>query len=87
MTRLYPPEGWDFTFLEDSADAMAFNATRCYYLDTLSVLGALELTAAFCKSDKIMAEQFPRSIRFLREGTMAGGAAACDVRYCRVGRG
>jgi len=82
--KQFPREGWDFTPVENSGRRVAFNATRCYYLKTLTDLGAPELTASFCKTDDVMAECFPPSICFVREHTLGRGDEVCDFQYCRV---
>jgi hypothetical protein len=82
--RDFPKEGWDFTWLEDSDQALAFNATHCFYLDMLTQYGAPELTAAFCSTDDLLANAFPESIRFVRKGTLARGDPCCDYRYERA---
>ncbi|HEY6073367.1 MAG TPA: L-2-amino-thiazoline-4-carboxylic acid hydrolase, partial [Anaerolineales bacterium] len=84
IMRSYPTEGWDFAYLENSEDRIAFTATRCFYLNTLTKYGAPELTASFCKTDDAMAEAFPPSIRFIRPHTLGRGDALCDFQYCRV---
>ena len=43
IMRSYPAEGWDFAYLENSEDRIAFNAARCFYLNTLAQYGAPEL--------------------------------------------
>lgn len=86
MMKKFPAEGWDFTFVENSADRVAFNATRCFYLNTLTAYGAPELTASFCKTDEVMAELFPPSVRFVRLHTLGRGNELCDFQYCRVGK-
>lgn len=82
--RSFPAEGWDFEYIERSDERIAFNATRCFYLDTLRTYGAPELTASFCKSDDVMAELLPSSIIFVRPHTLGRGDALCDFQYCRV---
>ncbi len=82
--KAYPAAGWDFTYLENSRDRFAFNATRCFYLITLTAYGAPELTPSFCKMDDVMAEAFPPSVRFIRLHTLGRGDALCDFQYCRV---
>ena len=82
--KQFPVEGWETTYVENSADRVAFNMTRCFYLDTLTAYGAPELTASFCESDEVMAELFPPSIRFVRPHTLGRGDALCDFQYCRV---
>ncbi len=84
MMRSYPAEGWDFSHLENSDDRVAFNATRCFYLNTLTRYNAPELTASFCRTDDVMAEALPPSIRFIRPHTLGRGDALCDFQYCRV---
>jgi hypothetical protein len=84
MMKKFPVEGWDFTYIENNDDKIAFNGTRCFYLNTLSAYGAPELTASFCKSDDVMAELFPPEIRFIRPHTLGRGDELCDFQYCRV---
>jgi hypothetical protein len=82
--KQFPVEGWEITYVENSADRVAFNMTRCFYLNTLTAYGSPELTASFCKSDEVMAELFPPSIRFVRPHTLGRSDALCDFQYCRV---
>ncbi len=84
MMKKFPVEGWDFTYVENNPEKVAFNATRCFYLKTLTAYGAPELTASFCKTDEIMAELFPASIRFVRSQTLGRGDQVCDFQYCHV---
>lgn len=84
MMKTYPAEGWDFDYVENNDTVVAFNATRCFYLKALTANGAPELTASFCKTDDVMAELFPPSIRFVRPHTLGRGDAVCDFQYCRV---
>lgn len=83
MMKKFPSEGWEIVYIEDSNERVAFNMTRCFYLNTLTAQGAPELTASFCKSDEVMAELFPPSIRFVRLHTLGHGDAVCDFQYCR----
>ncbi len=80
--QAFPAAGWDFDFVENSPERIAFNGTRCFYLQTLTAYGAPELTPAFCKTDEVMAELFPPSIRFVRTQTLGRGDAVCDFQYC-----
>lgn len=84
MIQAYPPEGWEYTWLQDDSERIAFNYSRCFYLDTLTALGAPELTPSFCKTDEAMAECFPAGVRFAREHTLARGDELCDFQYIRV---
>jgi hypothetical protein len=84
VMKQFPPEGWDINYIKDNADRIAFNMTRCFYLNTLTDLGTPELTASFCKSDDVMAECFPPAIRFVRLHTLGRGDDVCDFQYCHV---
>jgi hypothetical protein len=84
MMKKFPIEGWDFTYVENNSEKVAFNATRCFYLKTLTAYGAPELTASFCKTDEVMAELFPPSVRFVRAHTLGRGDQICDFQYCHV---
>lgn len=84
MMKKFPVEGWDFIFVEDNPDQVAFTTTRCFYLKTLTAYGAPELTAAFCKTDEVMAELFPPEVQFIRPHTLGRGDELCDFQYCRV---
>ncbi|MHB8134681.1 MAG: L-2-amino-thiazoline-4-carboxylic acid hydrolase [Anaerolineaceae bacterium] len=84
LMKQFPREGWDTTFIENSPNRIAFNMTRCFYLNSLTTLGAPELTPSFCKCDDDMAECFPRDIRFVRQHTLGRGDNLCDFQYCRV---
>jgi hypothetical protein len=86
MMKAFPAEGWDFEYVEDSDDRIAFNGTRCFYLNTLTAYGVPELTASFCKTDDVMAELFPPDVRFVRLHTLGRGDDVCDFQYCRVPR-
>ena len=84
LMKQYPAEGWDIAYVENSNDRIAFNITRCFYLNTLTAYDAPELTASFCKGDDLMAECFPPGIRFVRLHTLGRGDELCDFQYCRV---
>jgi hypothetical protein len=84
VMKKYPAVGWDIALVEDSNERVAFDITRCYYLNTLIALKAPELTASFCKGDDVMAELFPTSLSFIRPHTLGRGDQVCDFQYCRV---
>jgi hypothetical protein len=77
----FPAEGWDFRWIENSFLRIAFDCTSCFYLKTLSELGAPELTASFCQGDDVMGEMLPPSIVFRRTQTLGRGGVCCDFRY------
>ena len=84
VMKKYPADGWDIALVENSDERVAFDITRCYYLNTLTAFKAPELTASFCKGDDVMAELYPASIRFERAHTLGRGDQVCDFQYCRV---
>jgi hypothetical protein len=83
IMKQFPAEGWDITYGEINDDKIAFNITRCFYLNTLTAYGAPELTASFCTCDDVMAECFPPAIRFKRPHTLGRGDELCDFQYIR----
>lgn len=84
MAAEFPEEGWDFTWTEDSPTRVAFDARRCFYLNTLTAYEAPELTPVFCACDEWEARGFPPSIRFERSTTLARGGERCDFCYRSV---
>ncbi len=85
MKFYYPETGWEIRWDEDSSQRMAFNISRCFYLDVLSAYGVPELTPMFCETDDRLAESFPSQIRWRRKGTLGRGDSLCDFCYERNG--
>lgn len=77
----FPAEGWDRQTVEDSEQAIAFDYTRCFYLDMLTRYGAPELTPLFCRTDDWLAEALPAAIRWERTKTLGRGDDVCDFRW------
>ncbi|CAG0926641.1 hypothetical protein TFLX_00143 [Thermoflexales bacterium] len=84
MHLSYPPAGWEMEWVENSAQRVAFNIQRCFYLNTLTAYGAPELTRLFCQMDDVVYEALPPSIKWERTGTLARGYAACDFCYRHI---
>ncbi|GAA4988060.1 L-2-amino-thiazoline-4-carboxylic acid hydrolase [Pseudonocardia tropica] len=78
VPRLFPAPGFAVTWRRDDEWGLAFDFTGCLYLDVLRHHGAAELTPVFCHGDRLAYAAMPRSVRFERTGTMAGGASCCD---------
>ena len=79
--RLYPGPGWQATWRERSPDRVAFDFTRCYFLDMLRQLDATALAPAYCApDDALYADLHPR-LRWARSGTLATGAPVCDFCF------
>jgi SAM-dependent methyltransferase len=81
----FPKAGWDFAWIENSSRRIALDIRSCFYLQTLTALGAPELTASFCQTDDWMGEMLPPGITFRRTRTLGRGDDRCDFRFCRVG--
>jgi hypothetical protein len=86
MRRNFPAEGWETEWVEASGEALAFNMTRCFYLDVLVEYGAPELTALYCKMDDLVYEDVSPHVKWDRKHTLGRGDECCDFRYERVRR-
>lgn len=83
MKISFPEEGFQTEWIETSKDRLAFNMTGCFYLDTLTTLGAPELTEVFCNADDYIYEDVSPHIEWGRKQTMGKGASHCDFRFIR----
>lgn len=86
MRTIFPPAGWRTVPARDDAHCYGFDVVGCWYHETLTKLGAPELTAVFCKMDDYLAGLVPASIVWSRQGTIGTGAERCDFRWCRAMR-
>lgn len=82
MRRDFSPPAFGVRWIEDSAQRVRFDMTRCYYLDTLTTLGIPELTGLFCHGDEVMYGGLGH-LRFVRSGTLAQGCDRCDFCFER----
>lgn len=82
---LFPKQGWEYQMIEDSPQRLAFNFSRCFYLDVLTAYGAPELTALYCHIDDVAYASLPPRITWERTTTLARGGPYCDFCW-RVGR-
>ena len=75
----------DYTVIEQSEDAFAFDVTRCRYAEFYKELGEAELGFLLvCSADFDTAEGFGGDIALTRTQTIMQGAPHCDFRYRRV---
>jgi hypothetical protein len=75
----------DYTVIEKSEDAFAFDVTRCRYAEFYQELGEPELGFLLvCSADFDTAEGFGGDIELTRTQTIMQGASHCDFRYRRV---
>ena len=85
LTRLvYPPSGWQVEWLETSRQRIAFDMTGCYYLETLTQLGAGELTPVYCRVDDVLYEDLSPELSWHRTTLLATGGERCDFRFERL---
>jgi hypothetical protein len=84
LTRLtYPPSGWRAEWLEVSRNRIAFDMTGCFYLDTLTQLGAPELTPVLCRVDDLLYEGVSPELTWRRTTMLSTGGERCDFRFER----
>jgi hypothetical protein len=75
----------DYTVIEQSEDAFAFDVTQCRYAEFYQELGEPELGFLLvCSADFDTAEGFGGDIELTRTQTIMQGAPHCDFRYRRV---
>ncbi|MDH5373351.1 MAG: L-2-amino-thiazoline-4-carboxylic acid hydrolase [Acidimicrobiia bacterium] len=87
LTRLvYPSPGWQVEWLETSRHRIAFDITGCFYLDTLTHLGAQELTPVYCRVDDILYDGVSPELTWRRTTMLATGGERCDFRFERLRR-
>jgi hypothetical protein len=82
MRRYFSPPAFGVRWIEDSAQRVRFDMTRCYYLDTLTTLGIPELTGLYCHGDEVVYGGLSH-LRFARMGTLAQGCDRCDFCFER----
>lgn len=83
----FPDAGWKKEWVENSADALAFNMHSCFYLDVLAEHGVRELTTIYCKFDDLMFNNMPPSIRWERTETLGRGHQMCNFRWSNQATG
>lgn len=69
-------------WVEQSAERLAFNVTRCRYAESYRAMGLGELGDTLsCNRDAEFCHGYNPEIRFERTQTIMGGAKFCDFRY------
>jgi hypothetical protein len=75
-------EALSIELIEESAQAFAFNVTRCRYAEMYRDLGIPLLGPILsCSRDFALIEGFNPRIRLTRTQTLMAGAPFCDFRY------
>jgi predicted ArsR family transcriptional regulator len=68
--------------LEQTADRLSFNVTRCRYAEMYRALGIPEMGALLsCNRDASLVEGFNPDVQLTRTQTIMGGATHCDFRF------
>lgn len=78
MRAGFPAEGWDVRWRDEGSQCIAFDVSRCFYLDTLASYGVRELTPLYCRSDDLLMALLPPTITWERSGTLGRGQDRCD---------
>lgn len=77
----------EIQILEQSADRLSFDVTRCRYAEMYRALGLADLGASLsCQRDFALAQGFNPEIELTRTQTIMGGAPSCDFRFRMAGR-
>jgi predicted hydrocarbon binding protein len=70
--------------LQQDAEHLSFDVTRCRYAEMYRALGIPELGAVLsCNRDAALVEGFNPHVTFVRTQTIMQGATHCDFRYRR----
>ena len=73
--------------LEQDAEKLSYNVTRCRYAEMYRELGIPELGAILsCGRDAALIEGFNPTVQLTRTQTILGGATHCDFRYRATGK-
>lgn len=84
--RKYPDEGWAKDWNQNDQEAIRFTMKSCFYFQTLTRLGAPELTASFCRVDDFIYSEMSPHIEWRRTLTIARGNEYCDFCFANARR-
>ena len=72
----------EIDLIEQSADRLSFNVTRCRYAELYRALGLADLGGSLsCQRDFALVEGFNPAIALERTQTLMEGAPFCDFRF------
>lgn len=77
----------DVERVEDGENAFQINVTYCAFAEIRRLTGEREATLPSCRADEVFFPALGREAGFVfkeRNGTIARGAACCDMRFERV---
>ena len=76
----------EIEMLEQSAERLSFNVTRCRYAEMYRALGLVDLGSSLsCQRDFSLVEGFNPAIGLTRTQTLMEGASHCDFRFVAAG--
>jgi hypothetical protein len=76
--------GLDLEVVDESAERLAFNVTRCRYAEFYRELGLEELGVLIhCNRDRAMVAGFADDVELKRSQTIMQGGGCCDFRFRR----
>ena len=76
--------GLDLEVVDETADQLAFNVTRCRYAEFFKELGLQDLGVLIhCNRDRAMVTGFNDAIELSRSQTIMQGGSCCDFRFRR----
>ncbi|MBI9044297.1 MAG: L-2-amino-thiazoline-4-carboxylic acid hydrolase [Anaerolineaceae bacterium] len=78
---IFPPSGWEIEWVQKNHQLISFRINNCIYLQTLTTLGAPELTPIFCWLDNYMFENLSPQLLFQRPKTLACHSEACIFNF------
>jgi len=76
----------EIEMIEQSAERLSFNVTRCRYAEMYRALGLADLGSSLsCQRDFSLVEGFNPAIGLTRTQTLMEGASHCDFRFAAPG--
>jgi L-2-amino-thiazoline-4-carboxylic acid hydrolase len=79
--------GLDMEVLDQTADRLAFNVTRCRYAEFYKELGLTDVGSLIhCSRDHAMVAGFNDDLELARSQTIMQGGSCCDFRFRRKSR-
>lgn len=82
LERWKADDALQLTVLDETAERLAFDVTRCRYAEMYRAAGIPELGAVLsCNRDAALIQGFNPRVTFARTQTLMEGATHCDFRY------
>ena len=69
------------TRVEEPTAEVAFDVSRCHFVDLTRQLDRLELAPLFCGADSVYFDQPDSPLKLVRDTTLASGGDACRFRF------